>query len=178
MAQSSFEIRELELPGVLFIQPKKRGDARGFFVETFQKEALAAAGIVDEFVQDNLSFSRKGVLRGLHYQKAPYEQVKLVRCTHGEIFDVVADYNPTSATFGKYVSVILSGDTQAMIYVPKQYVHGICVVSEEAILEYKMTEYYHPESVAGIAYNSKALNIPWPVTNPILSEQDKNWPEL
>lgn len=178
MAQSSFEIRELDLPGVLLIQPKKRGDERGFFMETFHKEVMAAAGIIVEFVQDNVSFSRKGVLRGMHYQTAPHAQDKLVRCVYGNIFDVVADCDRASATFGKHISVSLSGETQVMLYVPKKYVHGICVLSDEAILEYKVSDYYHPECIAGIAYNSKILNIPWPITEPILSEQDKKWEAL
>ena len=176
MPHSSFEINKLDLPGVLLIQPKRWDDERGFFMETFHKTAMAAAGVTAEFVQDNVSFSRKGVLRGL--QKAPHAQTKLVRCVFGKIFDVVADCDRTSATFGKYVSVSLSGETQAMLYIPKKYVHGICVLSDEAILEYKVSDYYHPECVTGIAYNSHVLNIPWPITDPILSEQDKRWPIL
>jgi len=175
MARSSFEIQKLNLPGVLLIQPKRWEDERGFFMETFHKEALMAAGITDEFVQDNLSYSKKNVLRGLHYQKAPHAQVKLIRCVSGKIFDVVADYDPASATFGTYVSTILSGDTQAILYVPKQYVHGACVLSDEAILEYKVDDYYYPECVAGVRYDDPAFNITWPVENPILSEQDKSW---
>lgn len=178
MSSSSFEIKELELPGVLLIQPKKWSDERGFFMETFHKEAMTAAGITVEFVQDNVSFSRKGVLRGLHYQIAPHAQDKLVRCAYGELFDVVADCDHASATFGKHVSVSLSGETQAMLYIPKKYVHGMCVLSDEAILEYKVSDYYHPECIAGVAYNSSVLNIPWPITDPILSEQDKKWEAL
>ena len=170
-----FEIKELALPGVLLIQPKLWKDDRGFFVETFHKEALIAAGITDEFVQDNLSFSRKGVLRGLHYQKAPHAQAKLVRCVFGKVFDVAADYNPASATFGNYVSAILSGDTQAILYIPKQYAHGACVLSDEAILEYKMSDYYAPECAGGVRYDDPAFNIAWPVAVPILSEQDRSW---
>lgn len=178
MARSSFDIKELGLPGVLLIQPKLWKDNRGFFVETFHKEALIAAGITDEFVQDNLSFSHKGVLRGLHYQKAPHAQAKLIRCVSGKIFDVVADYDPASATFGTYVSTTLSGDTQAILYVPKQYVHGACVLSDEAILEYKVDDYYYPECVAGVRYDDPAFNITWPVENPMLSEQDRSWEPL
>ena len=128
MATSSFQIRELELPGVLLIEPKLWRDERGFFAETFHEEALKAAGITHPFVQDNLSFSKKNVVRGLHFQKAPHAQAKLVRCVSGEILDVVADHNPDSPTFGRHVAVKLSGDTQAMLYVPAGYAHGFCVL--------------------------------------------------
>lgn len=176
MNTSRFDIKELALPGVLLIQPKRWDDGRGFFTETFHQEALATSGITHLFVQDNLSFSKKGVLRGLHFQKKPHAQAKLVRCASGEIVDVVADHNPDSATFGKHIAVTLSGDTQNMLYVPAEYAHGFCVLSNEAIVEYKVSDYYHPECVAGIAYNSPVLNIPWPITDPILSEQDRQWP--
>ncbi len=178
MATSSFEISALELPGVLLIQPKLWRDNRGFFVETFQEEALAAAGITHPFVQDNLSFSTKNVLRGLHFQKKPYAQAKLVRCVSGEILDVVADHNPDSPTFGKHVAVELSGDRQNMLYVPAAYAHGFCVLSDEALVEYKVSEYYHPESASGVRYDSPAFAISWPVENPVLSEQDSALPML
>lgn len=178
MAKSSFEIRELELPGVLLIETKRWDDSRGFFVETFHQEALAAAGIAHPFVQDNLSFSKKNVLRGLHFQKSPHAQAKLVRCASGEILDVVADHNPDSATFGKHVAITLSGDTQTMLYVPARYAHGLCVLSEEAIVEYKVSDYYHPESASGVRYDSPAFGIIWPISEPILSEQDMHLPVL
>lgn len=175
MARSSFEIRELELPGVLLIRPKLWKDDRGLFAETFHQEAFTAAGITDLFVQDNFSFSRKNVLRGLHFQTKPHAQAKLVRCVFGEIYDVVADHNPDSPTFGKSVMVTLSGDTQSMLYVPIGYVHGFCVLSNEALVEYKVSDYYHPECASGVRYDDPLLNIAWPVSHPILSEQDKSW---
>jgi dTDP-4-dehydrorhamnose 3,5-epimerase len=178
MAQSSFEIQELELPGVLLIQPKLWRDDRGFFVETFQEEALAAAGITHPFVQDNLSFSKKGVLRGMHFQKAPHAQAKLVRCVSGKILDVVADHNPDSPTFGKHIAVELSGQMQNILYVPAEYAHGFCVLSDEALVEYKVSDYYHPECVSGVRYDSPAFSIAWPVNDPVLSEQDTNLPTL
>ena len=178
MVKSSFEIKELELPGVLLIRPKRWDDTRGFFTETFHQESLVAAGIVHPFVQDNLSFSKKGVLRGLHFQKKPHAQAKLVRCASGEIYDVVADYNPNSATFGKSVAVTLLGEEQVMLYIPAEYAHGFCVVSEEAIVEYKVSDYYHPECACGVRYDDNAFRIAWPVHDPILSEQDRQWPVL
>jgi len=178
MARSSFEIHELGLPGVLLIQSKRWDDNRGFFVETFHQETLMAAGITHPFVQDNLSFSKKSVLRGLHFQKKPHAQAKLVRCAFGKILDVIADHNLDSPTFGKHVAATLSGDTQAMLYVPAQYAHGFCIISEEAIVEYKVSDYYHPESASGVRYDSPAFGIVWPVTNPVLSEQDVQLPAL
>ena len=178
MGKSSFEIRELELPGVFLIQPKRWDDSRGFFVETFHQEALAAAGITHPFVQDNLSFSKKGVLRGLHFQKKPHGQAKLVRCAAGEIYDVAADHNPDSPTFGKHIAVTLSGEKQTMLYIPAHYVHGFCVLSNEALVEYKVSDYYHPECAFGVRYDSPAFNIAWPVDNPIISEQDTKLPTL
>ena len=170
---ASFEVTELDLPGVLLIQPKVFKDDRGFFAETFRQEALAAAGITAPFVQDNLSFSRKNVLRGLHSQKKPHAQAKLVRCASGEIFDVVVDHNVDSPTFGESVSVTLSGAKQTMLYIPAQYAHGFCVLSDEAIVEYKVDDYYHPECAVGVRYDDPAFSIAWPVQHPILSEQDK-----
>lgn len=175
MAQPSFEIQELGLPGVFLIRPKRWDDARGFFLETFHQEALAAVGINLSFVQDNLSFSKEGVLRGLHFQKEPHAQAKLVRCAHGEVFDVAADHDPDSKTFGKFVSVNLSGERQDMLFIPAIYAHGFSVLSEGAIVEYKVSDYYHPECASGVRYNDPAFGIPWPVTNPILSEQDTHW---
>jgi dTDP-4-dehydrorhamnose 3,5-epimerase len=178
MAKSLFEIEELDLPGVLLIQPKKWDDERGFFMETFHQEFLVEAGVTHSFVQDNLSFSKKSVLRGLHFQKAPHAQAKLVRCVSGEVFDVAVDHNPASETFGKSVAVTLSGEKQNMLYIPAKYAHGFCVLSNEAIVEYKVSDYYRPELAGGIRYDDPRFNVAWPVQNPILSEQDKKWPIL
>lgn len=178
MTHQSFEIQELDLPGVFLIQPKRWDDERGFFAETFHQEFLSEAGITHPFVQDNLSFSKKGVLRGLHFQKKPHAQAKLVRCASGEIFDVAVDHNPDSATFGKSVAVTLSGEKQTILYIPAEYAHGFCVLSDDAIVEYKVSDYYHPEYAFGIRYDDIAFGIAWPVRDPILSEQDTKWPML
>lgn len=178
MSTSHFKITKLDLPGVLLIQPKRWEDGRGFFIETFHKETLATVGIKHSFVQDNLSFSQKGVLRGLHFQKEPHAQAKLVRCVAGEIFDVVADPNPSSKTFGKYVTATLSGEKQNMLYIPAHYAHGFCALSKEAIVEYKVSDYYHPESSSGVRYDDPIFAILWPVQDPVLSEQDKKWKAL
>jgi len=178
MSQSSFEIHELDLPGMLLIQPKRWNDDRGFFMETFHQEALAAAGIAHPFLQDNLSFSRKNVLRGLHFQRKPHAQAKLVHCVSGEIFDVAVDHNKGSSTFGKYVVVTLSGEKQTIFYIPAEYAHGFCVLSNEAMVEYKVSDYYYPECAFGIRYDDPVFGIAWPMHTPILSEQDKRWAML
>ena len=127
-----FEFKRLEIPDVILITPKVFTDERGFFIETYQKDDFAKAGITGEFVQQNHSKSIKGVLRGLHYQKEPYAQAKLVRCIKGEIFDVAVDIRKNSPTFGKYVSVILSEENKKMLYIPRGFAHGFEVISDEA----------------------------------------------
>jgi dTDP-4-dehydrorhamnose 3,5-epimerase len=147
-------------------------------METFHEDALAAAGITHPFVQDNLSFSRKNVLRGLHYQKKPHAQAKLVRCVSGAVYDVAADHNADSPTFGKFVAVTLSSEKQTRLYVPAGYLHGFCVLSDEALFEYKVNDYYHPECAFGVRYDDPVFGITWPVSEPILSEQDTQLPLL
>lgn len=165
---------ETGLPGVLVIEPTVFGDARGYFMETFQKEEFAAAGITDEFVQDNQSKSSRGVLRGLHFQKE-HTQGKLVRVTKGEVFDVAVDCRPNSATFGKWVGVTLSEENKKQFYVPKGFAHGFLVLSDEAEFCYKCTDYYDPTAEGGIPYNDPTVNVEWPDCGCeyLLSEKDK-----
>ena len=169
-----FTFVETGLPGVLVIEPTVFGDARGFFMETFQKEEFAAAGITDEFVQDNQSKSSRGVLRGLHFQKE-HTQGKLVRVTKGEVFDVAVDCRPNSATFGKWVGVTLSEENKKQFYVPKGFAHGFLVLSDEAEFCYKCTDYYDPTAEGGIPYNDPTVNVEWPDCGCeyLLSEKDK-----
>ena len=179
MKLDSFEITELELPGVLLIKPRVWNDERGSTVNTYSVEELERSRIINtSFVQDLTSCSRKNVLRGLHFQNTPHSQAKLVRCSSGEIFDVATDYNQDSSTFGQYVSAILRGDEQTLLYIPAQYAHGFCVLSEDAVVEYKLSNAYNRDAVNGVRYDDPALNIDWPITNPILSEQDKSWPSI
>ncbi len=175
---NSFTAQELALPGVLLITPKGFRDERGFFVETYSEKAFEELGITTPFVQDNLSYSNKGALRGLHAQKPPHAQAKLVRCASGEVFDVAADCDPSSSTYGRHASVTLKANEGTMLYVPAQYYHGFCVLSEQAIVEYKASDFYAPDCAVGVRWNDPLLTIPWPVQKPILSEQDKNWPTL
>lgn len=144
-----FKFIETELPGVLIVEPTVFGDERGYFMETFQKEEFAAAGITDEFVQDNQSRSSRGVLRGVHFQKA-HTQGKLVRVTKGEVFDVAVDCRPGSPAYGKWTGVALSAENKKMLYIPEGFAHGFLVLSDEAEFTYKCTDYYTPGDEGGI----------------------------
>jgi dTDP-4-dehydrorhamnose 3,5-epimerase len=172
------KVTETDLPGVLVIEPRVFGDERGFFLETFQAERYREQmGISLAFVQDNHSRSRRGVLRGLHVQKQR-PQGKLVRAARGEIFDVVADIDPRSPTFRRWVGVTLSDTNHRQVWIPPGYAHGFLVVSETADFEYKCTDYYHPQSETGVIWNDPDLDIAWPIRNPTLSEKDQQLPTL
>ncbi|NHA15383.1 dTDP-4-dehydrorhamnose 3,5-epimerase [Thioalkalivibrio sp. XN279] len=171
------KITETRLPGVLIFEPKVHGDARGFFVETFRQEACRAAGIELDFVQDNHSRSRRGVLRGLHAQ-AVRPQGKLVRCSRGEVFDVAVDIDPTSATFGQWVGVTLSDENHKQMWIPPGYAHGFVVLSEIADFEYKCTDYYAPEHEFGVRWDDPEIGIEWPLKDPLLSAKDAALPSL
>ena len=173
-----FEFKKLEIPDVILITPKVFYDERGFFLETYQKEEFAKAGIVGEFIQQNHSKSVKGVLRGLHYQKEPDAQAKLVRCIKGEIFDVATDIRKDSSTFGKYVSVVLSEENKNLLYIPRGFAHGFEVLSDQAEVIYIVDNTYSKESESGIRWDDKNIEIDWPLINPVLSAKDKNWPDL
>lgn len=179
MTQSSlFEFRKLSLPGVFLIKPKIFSDARGHSVVIYTTDEFEKLGIATNFKQDFRSYSVKNVIRGLHFQRAPYIQDKLVRCTQGEIFDVAADHNPDSPTFGTHVSATLNAKEHAMLFVPGKYAHGFCVTSADAVVEYKIGGEYSPKNASGVLWSDPVLNIPWPTNNPILSEQDRSWEPL
>jgi dTDP-4-dehydrorhamnose 3,5-epimerase len=161
-----------KIPGVIIIEPKVFGDERGFFLETYNAERYRSAGIKENFVQDNLSFSRKGILRGLHYQK-PMTQGKLVQVLQGEVYDVAVDIRFGSPTFGQWEAVILSAQNKRQFYLPAGFAHGFVVTSEVALFSYKCTDAYNPEGEYSIAWDDPDLNIPWPISNPQLSEKDK-----
>lgn len=167
------KVIETFLAGVTIIEPQVFVDQRGFFKETFSAERYAqAAGITQPFVQDNYSRSGKGVLRGLHFQKTK-PQGKLISVTRGTVYDVVADINSASATYGQYLAVELSEDNHRQLWVPQGYAHGFLVLSDEADLLYKCTDYYDPADEQGIAWNCPVLNIAWPSQTVLLSEKDK-----
>ena len=169
------EIITTEFPGLVLIKPKIFGDARGYFYESWNKERYENAGITEDFVQDNVSFSSRGVLRGLHYQK-PYTQGKLVSVLIGEVWDVVVDLRCGSPTFGKWQGFTLTGEHKEQLYVPRGFAHGFCVLSETALFQYKCTDRYSPESERGIIWNDPTLAIPWPVREPVISEKDTKHP--
>lgn len=172
------KVIDTPLLGVKIIEPKVFGDARGFFKETFSAERYAEmVGITVPFVQDNHSRSRKGVLRGLHFQKTK-PQGKLVSVTRGAVYDVAADIDPNSPTYGQYVGVELSEDNHRQLWVPPGYAHGFCVISDEADFVYKCTDYYDPSDEGGVAWNCPKLNIAWPLIDVQLSDKDKNYPWL
>lgn len=170
-------IIETELPGVLIIEPKSFGDARGFFLETYSEQRYRDAGLSVRFVQDNHSRSRRGVLRGLHYQLVQ-PQGKLVGVTRGEVFDVAVDVRRGSPTFGHWAGVILDDRSHRQFYVPPGFAHGFCVLSDEADFVYKCTDYYHPPSEQGIIWNDPAIGIEWPLTEVSLSDKDGRYPTL
>ena len=168
------------IEGLKVITPKVFGDARGYFMETFNEGEFAEAGISDRFVQDNQSFSSRGVLRGLHFQKN-YSQAKLVRVFSGEVYDVAVDIRPGSPTFGKYYGVLLSGENKKQFYIPKHFAHGFLVMSETATFFYKCSEFYHPEDEGGIKYDDPAIGIAWPELTEgelLLSDRDTKWPGI
>jgi dTDP-4-dehydrorhamnose 3,5-epimerase len=173
-----FTFRNLSIPEIILIEPKKYGDARGFFMETYKYSDFARTGIKEHFVQDNYSRSSMGVLRGLHYQKNPNAQGKLVQCTKGRIFDVAVDIRRGSPTFRRWVSAELSEDNNLMLYVPPAFAHGFVVLSESADVIYKCTREYAPQDDRGVIWNDPDLNILWPVKEPLLSEKDARHPLL
>lgn len=175
------QVKELEIPGVFLITPKRFHDARGFFSEIYNAKALAEAGINDVFVQDNFSLSAKtGTVRGLHYQVAPYSQVKLVRVSRGRILDVAVDLRPSSPTYKRHVSAELSAENGVQIYIPDGFGHGFCTLEPDTELVYKVTSHYAPGAEAGVLWSDPELGIEWPVSerDAILSEKDAKLPLL
>lgn len=177
MGQFTFTTTEIE--GVFIIEPKVYGDARGYFMETYNKKDFERAGISCDFVQDNMSKSKKGVLRGLHFQKE-YPQAKLVWVTKGEVFDVAVDLRKDSSTYGKYVGVILSSEKKNMFFIPKGFAHGFLVLSDEAEFVYKCDDFYHPEDEGGIRWDDNNIGIDWPELEVeyCLSKKDKQLASL
>jgi len=171
------KVTETKLAGMLIIEPKVFGDARGFFKETFQAERYQEAGIEYTFVQDNYSRSQKGVLRGLHFQITK-PQGKLVSCPKGAVFDVAVDIDPESTTYGQYVGVELTEENHKQLWVPPGYAHGFCVLSETADFQYKCTDYYDPSDEGGVIWNDPDVAIEWPIADPSLSNKDAILPTL
>ena len=172
------KVKELDLPGLLLIETQRFGDERGWFTETWQDARYREAGISEAFIQDNLAFSGKGVLRGLHAQE-PYAQGKLVQVFRGEVFDVAVDLRVGSPSFAQWYGVTLSGDDSLQFYVPPGFGHGYCVVSDEALFGYKCTDAYHPETQFSVRWDDPDIGIDWPLDGaPVLSEKDALAPTL
>lgn len=170
-------VETCEIEGLKIITPEVRGDARGYFMETYQYEDYKAAGISEVFVQDNQSASKKGVLRGLHFQ-IQFPQAKLVRVVRGEVFDVAVDLRKGSKTYGKWFGVVLSEENKKQFFVPKNFAHGFLVLSDYAEFFYKCTEFYHPGDEGGIMYNDPDIGVEWPIPEDmelILSDRDTKW---
>ena len=159
------------IPGLKIIEPKVFGDARGFFVETWNRRRYGEAGVDVDFVQDNVSSSRRGTLRGLHFQN-PNPQGKLLQVLAGEVFDVAVDIRRNSATFGKWHGLVLSGENKRQFYIPPGFAHGFVVLSETALFQYKCTEFYSPKDEMAIRWDDPDIGIEWPVEQPLLSERD------
>lgn len=174
------EIILTDIDGVIIIKPEIFKDSRGYFFESFsQREFEEKVGKI-RFVQDNESKSSFGVMRGLHFQKPPYSQSKLVRCVKGKVLDVAVDIRKGSPTYGKHVAVELSEDNHLQFFIPKGFAHGFAVLSDEAIFQYKCDEFYAPQSEGGIQLMDESLGIKWPISlkNAILSDKDKEYPKL
>lgn len=173
-----FKFTRLEMDGVVLIEPHLFGDERGFFLELYKRSDFRRAGITEHFVQDNHSRSTKGVLRGLHYQKEPRAQGKLVRCLQGKIFDVAVDIRKGSPTYGKWVGQELTGENRQMLYVPIGFAHGFLTLSDVAEVLYKCTDEYSPSHDRGIIWNDPDIGIPWKTSEPLISGKDMTHPRL
>jgi dTDP-4-dehydrorhamnose 3,5-epimerase len=165
-------VSRCDIEGLLLIEPKVFGDARGFFLEAWNERRYREAGIAGTFVQDNLSFSRRGALRGLHFQN-PLAQAKLVLVLQGEVFDVAVDVRRGSPTFGRWHGVNLSAENKRQFFVPPGFAHGFVVLSETALFFYKCTEFYAPQHEVTIVWNDPDIGINWPLTDPVLSDKDQ-----
>lgn len=173
-----FEFKKLAIADVILITPKIFGDDRGYFLETYKSSDFAANGITGTFLQDNYSKSSKGIIRGLHYQKNPMAQGKLVKCISGVIFDVAVDLRKGSATYGKWVGELLDDKEQKMLYIPPGFAHGFSVLSATAQVMYKVTKLYSLEHDRGIIWNDPDIAIDWRVSSPLLSSKDSALPRL
>jgi len=172
------EVRDTPIEGLKIVQPKVWGDARGHFFESYSEAAFKAAGLPTDFVQDNQSLSAKGILRGLHFQKPPYAQGKLVRVIKGAVLDVVVDLRSSSPTYGQHFAMELNEDNKTMFWIPPGFAHGFLTLADDTIFVYKVTGLYNKESEGGLLWNDPALGINWGIENPLLSDKDRIQPLL
>jgi len=171
-------IIKTEFPGLVIVEPKVFGDARGYFFESYNEKVLSDIGIQTVFKQDNQSFSKYGVIRGLHFQKNPHAQTKLIRVIEGTIYDVALDLRKDSPMFGKWFGLELSAENKLQLYIPQGFAHGFSVLSEQAVILYKCDNFYNPQSEGGVLYKDPALNIDWKIdaAEAIVSDKDKILP--
>ncbi len=174
----SLSFSKTEIEGIWLIEPSVYGDYRGQFLEAFREKVFSEKGLISQYVQDNISVSKKGTVRGLHYQKPPFAQAKLVMAIKGAILDVAVDIRRNSPTFGKYVSKVLSDENRNIMYVPPGFAHGFSVLSESATVFYKCNDYYNKQAERGIKWDDPDLNIDWQVIEPVVSEKDQKLPFL
>jgi dTDP-4-dehydrorhamnose 3,5-epimerase len=171
--------KETPLAGLFVIEPEKIADQRGFFARTWCQRELAAHGLESQLVQCSISFNRKaGTLRGMHYQVAPCEETKIVRCTRGAVFDVVIDLRPHSPTFKRHVAVTLTGENHIILYIPKGFAHGFQTLEDDTEVLYQMSEFYAPEYARGVRWNDPAFAITWPAADRIINERDQSYPDF
>jgi len=174
-----FQFTKLEIPEVILIKPKVFSDDRGFFMETYKYSDFSKFGIDDQFIQSNHSkTAAQGVVRGLHFQKKPFEQAKLIRTIAGSIFDVAVDIRKNSPTYGKHVSAVLSAENKEILYIPAGFAHGFCTLEEGTEIVYECSKAYSPEHDRGIIWNDRDINIQWSALEPVLSGKDQRWPCL
>lgn len=166
------KVEPTSIPGLIIIEPVVHGDERGFFMEAYSRDRYAGAGLPSDFVQDNISLSEQGILRGLHLQH-PHDQGKLCSVLQGEVFDVAVDVRVGSPTFGLWEGVILSADNKKQLYVPPGFAHGFCVLSDRALFSYKCTDFYSAKDELGVAWNDPGIGIDWPIRSPRLSNKDQ-----
>ncbi|MEX2008101.1 MAG: dTDP-4-dehydrorhamnose 3,5-epimerase [Candidatus Spechtbacterales bacterium] len=172
------QVEPTDIPDVLLITPQIFGDERGFFVETYNKKHYEEAGVAVDFVQDNLSKSKRGVLRGLHYQAPPFAQGKLVSVVQGRVLDVAVDIRTGSPTFGKHIAVELTDQTKQQLWIPEGFAHAFLTLEDDTIFAYKTTNFYAPDHDRGILWSDSDIGIDWPLNDPTLSEKDRVLPRL
>ena len=170
---------ETALPGAFVIDPERRTDDRGFFARSFCAQEFAEHGLNPRVVNTNLSYNaRRATLRGMHFQQHPYQEAKLVRCTHGAIYDVIIDLRPTSETFGKWIGVELTAEASRLLYVPEGFAHGFETLEDATEVTYQVSEFYTPGSEGGLRYDDPMFAIDWPLPVAIISDKDASWPEF
>lgn len=172
------QIKTTPIEGLLIIEPQIFNDPRGYFYESYNKEKMYAAGIDIEFVQDNQSLSQKGIVRGLHFQAAPYAQAKLVRVIQGAVMDVAVDIRKNSPTYGQHFAIELSAENKTMFFIPPGFAHGFETLTDNTLFLYKCSNLYNKESEGGLLWNDEQLNIQWQTKNPLVSDKDKVLPAL